>query len=57
MLKEFNIPEQLETLNKEDIPAIAKATLKEAHLNYAVPKYMDQPDCEKLLHEMVNNAT
>ncbi len=52
MLKAFNIPEQLEALKKEDIPAIAKAALKEAHFNYSVPKYMNQADCEKLLYKM-----
>ncbi len=52
MLKEFNIPEQLESLKPEDIPAIAKAALKEAHFNYPVPKYMNQSECEKLLHKM-----
>ena len=52
MLKQFNIPQQLETLKKEDIPAIATAALKEAHFNYPVPRYMDQTDCEKLLYKM-----
>lgn len=53
LLQEFNIPEQLEELKKEDISAIAKAALKEAHVNYPVPKYMDQADCEKLLYKMI----
>ena len=52
MLKEFNIPEQLETLKQEDILAIAKAALHEAHFNYPVPKYMDQATCEKILLKM-----
>ncbi|MCF6252730.1 MAG: iron-containing alcohol dehydrogenase [Methylococcaceae bacterium] len=52
MLKQFNIPEQLEALKKVDIPLIAKAALKEAHFNYPVPKYMDQSECEKLLYKM-----
>jgi len=53
LLQKFNIPEQLEELKKEDISAIAKAALKEAHLNYPVPKYMDQAACEKLLYKMI----
>jgi len=52
MLKEFDIPEHLETLKQEDIPAIAKAALHEAHFNYPVPKYMDQATCEKILIKM-----
>ena len=42
MKKEFGIPEGLDKLKQEDIPAIAKAALKEAHFTYAVPRYMDQ---------------
>jgi len=53
MLKEFGIPEQLDSLQKSDISSIAKAALKEAHYNYAVPKYMDQSNCEDLLNKMV----
>ena len=52
MLKEFNIPEQLEALKQEDIPAIAKSALHEAHFNYPVPKYMDPTTCEKILFKM-----
>ncbi len=53
MSKQFNIPEHLEALKKEDIPTIAKLALKEAHFNYPVPKYMDQAACEKLISQMV----
>ncbi|MBF0352686.1 MAG: iron-containing alcohol dehydrogenase [SAR324 cluster bacterium] len=53
MMKDYNIPEKLEALKKEDIPAIAKAALKEAHFTYAVPKYMDQATCEKLISKMM----
>jgi alcohol dehydrogenase class IV len=49
----FGIPEGLEALRKEDIPAIAEAALKEAHYTYAVPRYMDQPTCETLIGKMV----
>jgi len=53
MLKAFNIPEQLDTLKKDDIPKIAKSALEEAHNNYPVPKYMNQKVCESLLNKMV----
>ena len=49
----FGIPEQLEALKRDDIPAIAKAALKEAHLNYPVPRYMDQGTCEKFIAQML----
>lgn len=54
LLKEFDIPEKLDALKTKDIPAIAKAALKEAHLNYPVPKYMDQETCERLIQKMVS---
>lgn len=53
MLKDFNIPEQLDSLKTDDIPNIAKSALEEAHNNYPVPKYMNQKMCETLLTKMM----
>jgi len=53
MLKSFDIPEQLKDLQTNDIPKIAKSALEEAHMNYPVPKYMNQKVCEDLLSKMV----
>ena len=53
MQKDFNIPEKLDKIQKNDIPAIAKNALKEAHFTYAVPKYMDQQTCEQLIESMM----
>ncbi len=53
MNAEFNIPDTLAALATKDIPDIAEAALKEAHYTYAVPRYMDQPTCEKLVGKMV----
>ncbi|MDX1587403.1 MAG: iron-containing alcohol dehydrogenase [Oleiphilaceae bacterium] len=50
--RELGIPETLDALRSEDIPAIAKAALQEAHFSYAVPRYMDQKTCEGLLRQM-----
>jgi alcohol dehydrogenase class IV len=50
---EFGIPDRLEALEEADIPAIAKNALKEAHYTYAVPRYMDQRTCEKLISQML----
>jgi len=53
MLKDFEIPDRLDSLKTDDIPNIAKSALEEAHMNYPVPKYMDQKMCESLLNKMV----
>ena len=53
MSRDFNIPEKLEDLKEEDIPAISQNALKEAHFTYAVPKYMNQKTCESLIKKMV----
>ncbi len=53
LCKEFDIPPVLEALKPEDIPAITRNALKEAHFTYAVPKYMDQNTCENLISKMV----
>jgi len=51
--QQFGIPDGLEALEKRDIPAIAEAALKEAHYTYAVPRYMDQRTCERLVAKML----
>jgi alcohol dehydrogenase class IV len=53
MNEAFGIPDSLEALDPNDVPAIAEAALKEAHFTYAVPRYMDQQTCERLVGQMV----
>ena len=54
MLSIFDIPYYLNDLQKDHIPKLAKAALREAHLTpYAVPKYMTQNDCENMLRSML----
>jgi alcohol dehydrogenase len=53
LCKELDIPAVLSDLKPEDIPAISRNALKEAHFTYAVPKYMDQEACEDLVSKMV----
>ena len=53
MAASFDIPETLDALREQDIPSLARAALKEAHLTYAVPKYMDQKTCEGLIGQML----
>ncbi len=47
------VPDKIEDLKEKDIPGIARAALKEAHLSYAVPRYMDQKTCEGILRKMM----
>ncbi len=49
LMSTIEIPYTLDALKREDIPAIATQALAEAHLNYPVPRYMDQPECERIL--------
>ena len=49
----FGIPEKLDALKADDIPGIARAALKEAHGTYAVPRYMDRPECESLIRKIM----
>ena len=51
--EEFGIPDRLDALHRSDIPAIARNALKEAHYTYAVPRYMDQRTCERLIAKML----
>ena len=44
------IPEKLGALKAEDIPAVARAAMIEAHRDYPVPKNMRLPEAEALLH-------
>lgn len=45
----MQIGETIKPLRQEDIPAIAKAALKEAHGTYAVPKYLTLKQAQSLL--------
>ncbi len=56
MNQEFGIPAQVDKLKAEDIPAITDKALTEAHLFYAVPRYMDTPECEAFIRQMLPKA-
>ena len=53
---EFGIPTQVDKLRQDDIPAIADKALSEAHMFYAVPRYMDVPECEAFIRQMLPQA-
>lgn len=50
---EFGIPTTVEKLKASDIPAITDKALAEAHWTYAVPRYMDKPECEAFIAQML----
>jgi alcohol dehydrogenase class IV len=51
--RQFNIPEQLDKLRAEDVAPIAVAARAEARFTYAVPRYMDQANCETVIRKML----
>jgi len=53
LMARIEIPYTLDALEPGDIPAIAKQALSEAHMNYPVPRYMDQADCERILQRIL----
>ena len=53
MNETFDIPTQLIELKAEDISRIAKAARQEARFTYAVPRYMSQKICEKIVGKML----
>ncbi|MGQ0586590.1 MAG: iron-containing alcohol dehydrogenase [Gammaproteobacteria bacterium] len=56
MNQEFGIPTQVDKLKAADIPEITGKALFEAHLYYAVPRYMDRPACEAFIAQMLPKA-
>jgi alcohol dehydrogenase len=50
---DLGIPAHLDALRKEDIPALAKAALHEAHTGYPVPRYMTQAQCEAIIRKVL----
>jgi alcohol dehydrogenase class IV len=51
--QQMGIPASIGDLKPQDIPALAKQALKEAHPEYPVPKFMDLPSCEQLLKDLL----
>jgi alcohol dehydrogenase len=53
LMTKIGIPPTLDALVESDIAPIAKQAVGEAHLNYPVPRYMSQQQCEQLLRQML----
>ncbi len=49
----LNLPRQLDALKADDLPALAKAALHEAHYLYAVPRYMSQQQCIEIITKLL----
>mgnify|MGYP001620103624 CR=1 FL=1 len=53
MNAEFGIPTQVEKLKETDIAAITDKALSEAHMFYAVPRYMGKAECQTFIRQML----
>ncbi len=53
LINRFGIPDRLDSLRREDIPAIAAEALRETHYTYPVPRYPSRAQCEQLLTAML----
>jgi alcohol dehydrogenase class IV len=53
LMAKIDITPKLDALVATDIAPIARQALGEAHLNYPVPRYMSQTQCEDLLRQMI----
>jgi alcohol dehydrogenase len=53
LMMKIDLPDSLDALKQTDIPSIARQALGEAHLNYPVPRYMSQHECEALLTRLL----
>ncbi|WP_165954354.1 iron-containing alcohol dehydrogenase [Seongchinamella unica] len=51
--RELGVPATVAELRAEDIPGIARRALREALLNYPVPRQMGRADCEALLQGLL----
>lgn len=54
--RDLQIPLHLDALKAEDIPALARAALKEAHSGYPVPRYLTQAQCEEIITRLLPPA-
>ena len=53
MNADYGIPTQVEKLKESDIVAITDKALSEAHMFYAVPRYMDVAECQGFIRQML----
>jgi alcohol dehydrogenase class IV len=53
--RDLGIPTYLQALREEDIPELAAAACREAHVDmiYPVPRYMTQAACEDLIRQVL----
>ncbi len=56
LMARIGIAPTLDALKVCDIPGIAKQAVAEGHMNYPVPRYMTEADCEELITRMLPKA-
>jgi alcohol dehydrogenase class IV len=56
LAREIDIPERLDALRADDIPALAEAACWEADTNYPVPRRMSEDDCAAILRKLLPQA-
>ncbi|MES0873404.1 iron-containing alcohol dehydrogenase [Sinimarinibacterium sp. HSW-8] len=49
----FKIPAKVDKLKADDIPAVVDSAIREARWTYAVPRYMDRADCERVVRQLL----
>jgi alcohol dehydrogenase len=54
LMAKVSIPEKLDALQQQDIPAIARQATTEAFLNYPVPRFMSEAECETVLGRILS---
>ena len=54
---QIGIPTRIESLQRDDVPIIARAAMIEAHRDYPVPRNMRLVEAEALLARMLPAAT
>lgn len=53
LMAKIDIPPTLDALVEADVTPVARQALSEAHMNYPVPRYMAQAQCEAMLRQMI----
>ena len=51
--RDLAIESKITEIKKEDVKALAKEALKEAHYLYPVPKYLNLAQCQQLIHQLM----
>ncbi len=56
LMETVGIPQTLDAIRADDIPMLAERARAEGFLDYPVPRFMDQAQCEGVLRKMLTSA-